>query len=299
MNNPIPELINIPIENKIVFYQKYIPDYISTFNNYLSELQLCLDFNYYNCNTLQNKINNIVTFYNNIISKKFQIDKIDIIQQQNEYIVKSNGIKTLNKDFILFWLDKFTTLTKNIQDQIVSNDNNKIKINELSNSIGHLSFYRNAIDNNTSPYYDLFNEYTPLNIPVGKAVFNKILPVCLKSIVKLEYKTNIILKRNLINLQSGVVKTTEIPMIPTGKGYSSLPHGENLITDIGSFVNIVQLATSLNTILATQLDVMFNIIKQLSDVNKHLNKHTIPKYEFTNLDVEGNKIAIDIYNNKI
>lgn len=294
MNNPIPYYLFDIKENKLIFYNTYLPEYIKEFKKYISELQLCLDYNYIINQDIDNKTSNLIDFFVNIFST-FQCD----INQINNTTVITAGKKQLTIDFIKFWINKFNTLSDNIKQNILDNNIFSINISQISNSIGHLTHLQNILDNNTSPYYDYGNEYTQLNIPIGSAVYNKLSKNMLKTILTSEYKTNIILKHNIKAVQNKKVEIIEAPLIKTGFTYASTAHGDNLVTDIKTNYFMYSIVNVLNGLLADNLQIMYDLVKQYSDINNTLKKYNIKTLEFVSIDNEGQNLTIDNYGNLI
>ena len=297
MNNPTPYYLFDIKENKLIFYNTYLPEYITEFKKYLGELQTCLDYSYYNNLNIDDKVSKLKEFYFKLFST-FQCDNYTIMGT----IVNQIGKKRLNIDFIKFWINKFNGLSENIKQAILSSNTSKIScinISQISNSIGHLTHLQNILDNNTSPYYDYGNDYTQLNIPVGNAVYNKLSKNNLRTITHLEYKTNIILKHNIKTVQTNKVKTIEAPLLKNGFTYASLPHGDNLVTDISANFFLYNIVDSLNSSLAVNLNILYDLVKHYSDINTTIDKQSVKTLIFKSIDNEGENLVIDNYNNVI
>ncbi len=292
MNNPVPSYLYDIKEKKLIFYNTYLPEYIDEFKKYISELQLCLDYNYIINENKDNKTLKLIEFYTTLFST-LQCD----INQVININVTTSGKKPLSMDFIKFWITKFNGLSENIKNTILDNNKLSINITQISNSIGQLTHLQNILDNNTSPYYDYGNEYTQLNIPVGNAVYNKLSKNMLKTIITAEYKTNIILKHNIKSIQNQKVELIEAPLLKKGFCYASLPHGDNLVTDIKTNYFLYSIVDILNGILATNLNIMYKIVKHYSDTNNTIKKYNVETIEFNSLDNEGHNLIIDNYGN--
>ena len=299
MNNPIPYYLFDIKEKKLIFYNTYLPEYINQFKSYINELQLCLDYNYIINLNNDNKTTKLIDFFTQI----FSTFKCDINNVAGNKVITA-GQKKLNLDFIKFWIDKFNTLSNKIKQAILDKTlikntaSVKVNINQISNSIGHLTHLQNILDNNTSPYYDYGNEYTQLNIPIGSAVFNKISKNMIKSITTAEYKTNIILKHNIKAVQNSKVELLEAPLLKTGYGYATTAHGDNLVTDIKVNYFLYSIVDELNGILITNISqIIYQLVKLYSFTNNTIKKTKINMYEFTSIDNEGQNLKIDIYGN--
>ena len=68
MNNPIPSYLYDIKEKKLIFYNTYLPEYIDEFKKYISELQLCLDYNYIINENKDNKTSKLIEFYTTLFS---------------------------------------------------------------------------------------------------------------------------------------------------------------------------------------------------------------------------------------
>lgn len=293
MNNPQPILLNNISEKKLIFLQKYVPEYINYFSKYLSELQLIINYNYIQCKPIENKINEIVQFYNELISSKYKINNIVLSNKVN-----TSGKKQLNTDFILYWIEKFNSLSTKIQEKINEIDNGDIKLKELSNSIGHLTFYQNMYDNNTSPYFDIFNQYITLNVPLGSTVFNKLIKHNRFNVIYADCRTNSLFKRNISNVQSQNTKEEGMKLLSVGQSLTTISHGDNLITDTDFFISYVKIVMQLNTLLSTKLGILYDILKRLNLVTND-KQYAISNIAVNNLDVEGRIIKTDLYQNVI
>jgi len=297
MNSPIPYYLFDIKENKLIFYNTYLPEYIKEFKKYISELQLCLDYSYYSNLNTDNKVSKLIDFFSNLFSK-FQCDTYIMAGTS----VKLADKKQLNIDFIKFWIAKFNGLSENIKQAVLDSNtpkNSCINISQISNSIGHLTHLQNILDNNTSPYYDYGNDYTQLNIPVGSAVYNKLSKNNLRTIAHLEYKTNIILKHNIKTIQNKQVQIKEAPQIKKGYTYASTSHGDNLVTDISANFFLYDIVDSLNSSLAVNLNILYDLVKYYSNINTTINKQSVKTLIFKSIDNEGENLVIDNYNNVI
>lgn len=293
MNNPAPQYLSHLPEKKLIFLNTYLPEYISTFKKYISELQACIDYNFYKNQSTENKVEELQNFFVKLFST-LSVDKITI----NETKTLSSGQKKLSTDFIIFWISEFNKLSLKIQNNILNNLSN-IKVNEISNSIGHTTHKYNIADTNTSPYYDYTTEYMQLNAPIGTSLLNKISKNNLKTLLSLEFKTNIILKHNIKSVQSPNVKTIESVHIKSGVGYNTIAHGDNLVTDVESNYITFRMVDDLNAMLAENLGVMYRVVKFFSDSNNIINNYKIDDLKFASIDNEGQNLKIDLYQNVI
>ena len=112
-------------------------------------------------------------------------------------------------------------------------------------------------------------------------------------------KTNFLLKRNISVVQSEETKTIGMLMLAGMTSYSTLPHGDNLITDTKFYIDFIKYVTMLNTILVNQLDIMASIIKKLATISNDNSIYELPKLKFDKLDIEGKTLQVDMYNNII
>lgn len=294
MNNPTPYYLFDIKEKKLIFYNTYLPEYISIFKKYISELQLCLDYNYINNLNSENKSAKLIEFFTKIFAT-FQCQKVVVAKTSAMEV----GTKQLTIDFIKFWINKFNGLSESIKESIIEKSPFNVNISKISESIGHLTHLQNILDNNTSPYYDYSNFYTQLNIPVGSAVYSKLPKNILKAIITAEYKTNIILKHNIKSVQNKKVELLEGPTLKTGFTYASLAHGDNLITDSKTNFSMYSIVDALNGVLAVNLNIMYDLVKQYSDINSTTKKYKVEKMEFTSVDNEGENYIIDVYGNNV
>ena len=294
MNKSIPYNLNCNNENKILFYNIYLPEFFNLYKNYLSELNLCIEYNYIKSQKLENKIDKLINFYNNINTPPYTIPKYTF---KNNKVLES-GEKKLSVEFIIYWINEFNKLSNKIQNEIIKKCNTQEKnlFQNISDSIGHLTFLFNIFDNNTSPYYDVTNNLTMLNCPVGASIYNKINKNNKTLLSFAELKTNTILKNNLKNLQSSNVSSIELG----GKGvyYTTISHGENLITDLKAANMMFTIIAKLNSILSQILDFIWEIVNYYKSKNDNLtNDDKAINTIFENKDVEGKNIYSDLFKN--
>lgn len=291
------EIAQFPLEKKLMFYKTYIPQYIDMFASYLAQVQLCVDYNYFQSLDIVTKVSYIVKFYQNLLENNFET--IDNIQFVNNIPIKQGVTKWTVED-AFFWVSKYNTLCKQIQNEINKKQYGKLKLNEISPSIGLLTYRKNKTDNSVSPYWDYSDKTLPLNVPVGGNVYEKLTKGNTNSLQYSDHMTNALFKYNMCILISDEGIKKDKQLVKEKSGLCTTNHQENLITDTISYFNLNDWLSLMNGELSKSLSYFYIIIKHLQLDNPYpADGELIENNVFTTIDNEGKILKKDIYQNII
>jgi len=280
----VPEFLNIELTSSLKFY-KQATNYLDAVGGFVNELGIAIEYE----KTVHESdpITERKDFFKalNNLSLTFKgINEEDI----------TTGFKNLTTTFVVFWLERFNTATKNLQD-LVTNElgSGNVYFKPISENIGMIGKHPNyTLDNNTIPYYPgaLSDTLTPWMYP--GTVNNKLRPnsKCVSKV--LSYRTNSLLRNHMHEVQE---------VERQGEDFTSTSHGDNLITDLKYWSTVTEISVEILSIIATQFGDLCRVIQFYSAYNPqdtNLNKKVAPAFGYI-ASVEGAQEALDVFQNKL
>lgn len=270
----LPDYIDIVQQPSVDFYRT-ATDLLSTFNDYLGELNTSIEFE--ESKVLPDVIQSTSLLYRQLNDSDF---KIIFNGEQYEF----------DNIFKLFYIEKFQTLTDNIKRLLtISFADNNIYFNNYSDDTGNITNDTSVVDNNTSPYFDKFD--TTYNFPnsVPASLYNKISNNELQTSINFNLKTDALLKLSLRGLQGNVNANT-----------AKTAHGENLVTDNLYVDRLLLFKDPINSQIKNVIGNMADFIQFFKNVNYRDQDSERSSFLFDyTASIEGASAQIDILKNKL
>jgi hypothetical protein len=275
----LPDYIDV-IQNTSIQYYNNTTTILSAFSNYIAELKLSIDFE--RAKTSTNVLSEYGKIYNLLNSTNF-------IVPQYDNTGTPISTKKIDDTFKLFFIEKYQSLSeqyKTIVSSIIQNNNLFV---DFSDDVGIIGDTTCILDNNTSPYYDVYQDnYFILN-SIPTTILNKISKPELSILKSASYTTDSLLRYSL----SGIVNNT--------KDTATTPHGNNLVTDILYFdrINYYQLdiLDKLQLVLGNLYEFI-SFFKQLNPKDLDPERKSI-FYKYTITNMEGISKNVDILKNDL
>jgi len=275
----LPDYIDV-IQNTSIQYYNNTTTILSAFSNYIAELKLSIDFEHAKTST------NVLTEYGNIYNL---LNSTNFKVPQYDKTGTAAGTKALDDTFKLFFIEKYQSLSdqyKTIVSSLITD--NKLFV-DFSDDVGIIGDTTCVLDNNTSPYYDIYqNDYFILN-SIPPTLINKISKAELTILKSASYSTDSLLRYSL----TGITQNT--------KNTAKTPHGNNLVTDILYFDRINYHQLDILDKLQLVLGNLYEFISFFKQINpKDLDperKSIFYKYTITNM--EGISKNVDMLKNDL
>jgi len=202
------------------------------------------------------------------------LENIDQLVQNKLSLLRDNyGEQNLTEEFCLFWINKFETSLKEVQEayKVLDPDYEKGLFQTRGDSIGSIAYY----DEN----YHLVN--TPLTTEdLSSLFYPNFYPGVIDSKLNLEQKRQILdftskttwlHRHNLKHIR----KNRDIQFL------SQYPHGENLVCDEGYYLSIGQIKTDLLGKIGTVLDKLNRVFLYQKFVGNDTNNQVVSKFVYT------------------
>ena len=283
----LPDYIDVIQATSIEYYNNSTT-LVTAFSSYLAELKMCIDFE--KSKSSANVLVEYGKLYSTLNSTNF------VIPQFNTQGVQTST-KQLDDTFKLFFIEKYQSLStqyKEILSAMIPQNN---IFTDFSDDIGIIADTTNILDNNTSPYYDIFQEkYFILN-SIPATLFNKITKNELAILKTFSYKADSLLRYSLSGLQVNVSKDT-----------AKTSHGSNLVTDILFYDRMIVAQLPILDKLKLVLGNIYDFISFFKQINpKDLDperkaffyRYTITNMENLNKNVDILKNDLDIVKKSI
>lgn len=270
----LPDYIDIVQQPSVDFYRT-ATDLLSTFNDYLGELNTSIEFE-------ESKVSPDVIQSTSLLYQQLNDSDFKIIFNGEQY--------EFDNIFKLFYIEKFQTLTDNIKRLLtISFADNNIYFNNYSDDTGNITNDTSVVDNNTSPYFDKFD--TTYNFPnsVPASLYNKISNNELQTSTNFNLKTDALLKLSLRGLQGNVNANT-----------AKTAHGENLVTDNLYVDRLLLFKDPINSQIKNVIGNMADFIQFFKNVNYRDQDSERSSFLFDyTASIEGASAQIDILKNKL
>jgi len=281
----LPDYVGVVQNTTLNFYYKST-NLLDAMGDYLAELEENIKFNRSLVTT--NMLSAYGNLFNALNETNFTIENYAI---QGDEVVPS-GIKTLDNNFKLYFVEKFLSLSDQYKQRVSALiNNNTTYFAPFSDDIGIITDIPAIMDNNVNPYFDVFNQQNSLQTNFPATISKKVSRNEMIMSKTFSYYTDAILKLNLVGLQSGILNEFT----------AKTSHGTNLITDIlyykRAILNQQAFLTDLFTLLG-DISSFIVFFKDLNPQDKDPNRKAIlSTYTITNL--ENTALNVDILKNNI
>lgn len=270
----LPDYIDIVQQPSVDFYRT-ATDLLSTFNDYLGELNTSIEFE-------EGKVSPDVIQSTSLLYRQLNDSDFNITFNGEQY--------EFDNIFKLFYIEKFQTLTDDIKSLLtISFADTNIYFNNYSDDTGNITNDTSVVDNNTSPYFDKFD--TTYNFPnsVPASLYNKISNNELQTSINFNLKTDALLKLSLRGLQGNVNTNT-----------AKTAHGENLVTDNLYVDRLLLFKDPINSQIKNVIGNMADFIQFFKNVNYRDQDSERSSFLFDyTASIEGASAQIDILKNKL
>ena len=267
----LPDYVGIVQDTSLDFYNNST-NLLNTMGNYLAEINENIKFNKSLVTT--NVLSAYTLLYNELNSTNFTVANYNIVNGQ----VTQSGVKPLDNQFVLYFVEKYLSLTESYKTTINKGITNNSYFAPFSDDIGCTIETSTILDDNTVPYFDIFttNKFYPINIPT--TLLNKV-SLNEKLILKtFSFYTDPLLRQNLLGLQNGTLNDNT----------AQTSHGQNLINDVLYYKRAVNNHTAFMTEMHVVLNVIADFILFFESLNPRdqdpARKAVFYKYTITNME---------------
>jgi len=266
----IPALTDANYTNSVTFLQQY--------TNYLSIIQSFTD-----------SVDRAIRYNKALNSSEVVNTATSIFTEVN------NNYKTLDNQFLVYWLGKYTRAVSTIQQLVLSQAGANSIYGQLSDSIGLLSNTIYMLTDSVIPYNDIECTTYPAPITYPTNLANKIRPNSIQVATSLSKNTTTMFRQNIINIQFQYATSSE-------------SHGSNLITDIASYSRARKYVGTIVNQLQSDFAVMFKLISYFGNLNDHtgynpgdytLNQASLAGNIYFTMVVQGSNVNIDLLGKRV
>ena len=278
----LPDYVGIVQDTSLDFYNNST-NLLNTMGNYLAEINENIKFNKSLVTT--NVLSAYTLLYNELNSTNFTVANYNIVNGQ----VTQSGVKPLDNQFVLYFVEKYLSLTESYKTTINKGITNNSYFAPFSDDIGCTIETSTILDDNTVPYFDIFttNKFYPINIPT--TLLNKVSPNEKLILKTFSFYTDPLLRQNLLGLQNGTLNDNT----------AQTSHGQNLINDVLYYKRAVNNHTAFMTEMHVVLNVIADFILFFESLNPRdqdpARKSVFYKYTITNM--ENLQVQVDALKN--
>lgn len=280
----LPEYLGIIQNTTLDFYNKST-NLLDAYSDFLAELNENIKFT-----KGQVTVDMLVTYaalFNELNATNFTVENF-ILSNGN---VIPSGEKTMNNSFKLYFIEKYLSLSKQYRDRIDALIQNNSYFTNFSDDIGYITDLNAIVDNNVSPYFDVYNQQLIYQTNLPATVDKKITTNNMVVLKTFSYYANALLKVNLQGLQEGSLNDYT----------ATTSHGTNLINDIMYFKRAVANQQAFLTTIQDVLGDISSFILFFKDLNPQdqdpERQAVFAKYTITNL--EGLQLKVDYLKNNL
>jgi len=280
----LPNYVGLVQDTSLNFYNQST-NLLNTLGNYLAEINENIKFNKALVTT--NVLSAYTVLFNELQTLDFTLPNFTVTNGN----VVPNGVKMLDENFKLYFVEKYLSLTDSYKTVINKGITNNSYFAPFSDDIGFTINPTPILDNNTSPYFDVYTLnylYLP-NIPatlLNKVSLNE--QVIMKSF---SVYGDALLKLNLQGLQYGNLTVNT----------ASTSHGTNLINDVLYYNRAVQNQHSFLVVMQGTLNIISDFIQFFININPKdcdpERKSIFFKYTITNM--EQMQVQVDVLKNNL
>lgn len=275
----LPEYLSLVQNTSLDFYQKST-NIIAAIKSFLAETNENIKFTKSLVTT--DMLSSYGVLFDGLNKNNFTIENFTINTQDQ---IVPNGTKTMSNDFKLFFIEKYLSLSAEYKLKVDSLINNNVYFVKFSDDIGYILDPNSVLDNNTVPFFDVYNQLTFVPTYLAASIDNKTSYDEILNAKELSYYNDILFKTNLIGLQVGDLNQET----------AKTAHGTNLINDVLYYNRAVANNQALLNGLQVILGDLSNFIMFFKNLNPQDNdpqrKAIFYKYIITNM--EGLTLAVD------
>lgn len=280
----LPDYVSFVQNTSLDFYLKST-NLLNALGSYLAEIEENIKFNKSLVTT--DMLSSYGVLYNTLNETNFTIENFKVSNDK----IETNGVKSLNNSFKLFFIEKYQSLSKEYKERVNTLINNNNYFTDFSDDIGYITDPPSVLDNNVLPYYDVFNQqyFYSQNVP---NTINKKISIDEKIMLKtFSFYTDSLLRLNLVGLQEGNIT----------ENTARTAHGQNLITDVLYYNRSVLNQQAFLSEIQVILGDISNFILFFKDLNPRdknpENKAILTKYTITNM--ENLEVKVDVLKNNL
>ena len=278
----LPDYVGIVQDTSLNFYNTST-NLLNTLGSYLAEINENIKFNKSLVTT--NVLSAYTVLYNELNSTNFTVANYEVLNGK----VLETGVKPLDNQFILYFIEKYLSLSDSYKTVINQGITNNSYFAPFSDDIGCTIETQTILDDSTIPYFDIYTqEYLyPINIP--STLLNKVSPNEKLILKTFSFYTEPLLKNNLYGLQIGNLNDKT----------AQTSHGTNLINDVLYYKRAVNNHHDFMVTMQVTLNVIADFILFFEGLNPKdqdpARKAVFYKYTITNM--ENLQVQVDALKN--
>ena len=278
----LPDYVGIVQDTSLNFYNTST-NLLNTLGSYLAEINENIKFNKSLVTT--NVLSAYTVLYNELNSTNFNVANYEVLNGK----VLETGVKPLDNQFILYFIEKYLSLSDSYKTVINQGITNNSYFAPFSDDIGCTIETQTILDDSTIPYFDIYTqEYLyPINIPT--TLLNKVSPNEKLILKTFSFYTEPLLKNNLYGLQIGNLNDKT----------AQTSHGTNLINDVLYYKRAVNNHHDFMVTMQVTLNVIADFILFFEGLNPKdqdpARKAVFYKYTITNM--ENLQVQVDALKN--
>lgn len=278
----LPDYVGIVQDTSLNFYNTST-NLLNTLGSYLAEINENIKFNKSLVTT--NVLSAYTVLYNELNSTNFTVANYEVLNGE----VLETGVKPLDNQFILYFIEKYLSLSDSYKTVINQGITNNSYFAPFSDDIGCTIETQTILDDSTIPYFDIYTqEYLyPINIPT--TLLNKVSPNEKLILKTFSFYTEPLLKNNLYGLQIGNLNDKT----------AQTSHGTNLINDVLYYKRAVNNHHDFMVTMQVTLNVIADFILFFEGLNPKdqdpARKAVFYKYTITNM--ENLQVQVDALKN--
>jgi hypothetical protein len=278
----LPDYVGIVQDTSLNFYNTST-NLLNTLGSYLAEINENIKFNKSLVTT--NVLSAYTVLYNELNSTNFTVANYEVLNGK----VLETGVKPLDNQFILYFIEKYLSLSDSYKTVINQGITNNSYFAPFSDDIGCTIETQTILDDSTIPYFDIYTqEYLyPINIPT--TLLNKVSPNEKLILKTFSFYTEPLLKNNLYGLQIGNLNDKT----------AQTSHGTNLINDVLYYKRAVNNHHDFMVTMQVTLNVIADFILFFEGLNPKdqdpARKAVFYKYTITNM--ENLQVQVDALKN--
>ena len=273
----LPDYIGL-VQNTSINFYKNSTNILDAFDAYLAEINECIEFE--KAKVTPQPVESLGNLFNTLNSNNFIVPDFNASGEQS-------GIKKLDNTFQLYFIEKYQSLSKEYKALVDKLIDGNVYFKNFSDDVGNIADSVSVLDNNTSPYYDVYNAYYFNSSNLPPTLMFKVSKNELIISSTFSKYGDALLKRNLQGLQS-TKKVLGVSVSVVNKLTAKTSHGENLITDILHYDRVILYQLSVLATLKTILGNLSGFIlfyKLLNPKDQDTQRKSIDFiYQITNME---------------
>ena len=213
---------------------------------------------------------------------------IDDINEIKNNLRDDYGVKSMNEELILFWIEKYKASHAKVKEEFekLIPKLNKSVFQDYSDMMGIITRIEESLDRFTIPANDIKLENHDDLIPnIYNPVIEDKIDINTKNLVyEMTKKTESLFRQNIKN-------------VIVAHGMSTVSHGENLVGDYRHWHRLRDVVTEFLAIIQSELGLLYDVIEWAGIAEDDNSQKTI-RYS-NKLSVERSSVSVDLLQNKI